>query len=142
MSDHVMWLLLNMFAGGYAMLALIFVLFMLIYLRRERLRRGLSLRVYFEFYLLPPSIMLATAIFVSNLGGVLVAGGFWIQDWPRVDALHVRLHVIVAGAFLMMVGALYRIAAITQPTYGHLPWLLSFGLLLVFCLAEVFLFMG
>ncbi len=85
-------------------------------------------------------MMLATAVFISNLGGVLVAGEFWLlrRNETRLNLLSINLFVVLIGAFLMMLGALYRIAAITQPTYGHAPWMTSLGLLLLFIVAEVY----
>lgn len=94
------------------------------YLVRESKRRGLRALDWFH---LPPSMGLMLAFFVSDLGVCAKASTVWI--WRRFygagDITGWMAAGLVAGSLLIVIGALCKIRAVTEPDHGTLPWIVA-----------------
>lgn len=115
---------LEMLNGGAITPELLWLVLLTIYLSKESKRRGLHALDWFS---LPPSMDFMLAIFVVDAGVWLRSVTVWI--WRRFDGAgefsSVQQVVLAIGGFLIVVGYLCKIRAITRPDHGAGPWLAS-----------------
>lgn len=91
------------------------------YLAIEARKRGLR---WWGWHRLPPDMDLVLAMFVFDAG--VLARSFVSWAWRffgAQDLASAESAGLVAGAFLIAVGALCKIRALTRPEYGNGPWL-------------------
>jgi hypothetical protein len=106
---------------------LICLVLLAVYLSKESRRRGLNSLDWFH---LPPSMNLVLAIFIFDLGVTIRSTTIWI--WHRFynsgDMGDVLGAFLILGGILIVVGALCKIRALTEPDHGFRPWLLAAAL--------------
>lgn len=110
--------LLQALNGAAILPALGCLVLLSIYLCREARRRGLRSMDWFR---LPPSMSLVLAMFVFDVGVCLRVAAAWIYflTGQRLKPLE---HLFSVAIFLIIVGLLYKIRALTEPDYGKAPW--------------------
>ncbi len=125
--------LLEALNGAALLPVFLSLLFLGFYLSRESRRRGLGALNWFH---LPPSMNLVFAMFVFNLGiAIRLATTFlWYLIGEKLAPLQFLFLVAIV---LIIMGALCKIKALTDPEYGRGPWLaaiLGTGVLLALLL--------
>lgn len=122
---------LELLNGGGMVLAVFFLSWMAVYLFKESVRRKLGVRDWLGR--LPPSMHLAVAIFVFDLGVVVfLAVVWWRVFYAAADFSETQIVLLALGAVTIIVGALCKIRAITKPDHGNWPWLMALAALAVF----------
>lgn len=123
---------LELLNGAGVVLEFCFLSWMALYLWRESRRRNLKARDW--LFRLPPSMHLAVAIFVFDSGVWLRSAVIWM--WRRffhaADFSALQLGLLGVGGFVLVVGSLCKIRAITKPDFGNGPWLMSAGAVILF----------
>jgi hypothetical protein len=114
--------------NGAAMLpALACLVLLSLYLCREARRRGLR---SMDWIRLPPSMNLVLAMFVFDVGVCLrvMAGWLFYLTGQSVRPLE---HLFSVAIFLIIVGLLCKIRALTEPDYGKAPWFIVSALTVI-----------
>lgn len=131
--------LLELLNGCSAILNAVFVYWLVRYLIVETSRRKIPLRDWMAKT--PPAMHFATAIVVFDSGVFVRAATMWA--WPHSNGsakINTPLLAFLAiGSFLIGVGAICKIRAISHPDHGDGPWLFAVAIATVFLVASVML---
>jgi hypothetical protein len=129
--------LLELLNGSAAVLNAVFVYWLVRYLIIETSRRKIPLRDWMAK--IPPAMHFATAIVVFDIGVFVRASTMWAwRHFYGGGQFNLPLLAFLAiGSFLIAVGAICKIRAITHPDHGDGPWLFAVGAAFVFVVASV-----
>jgi hypothetical protein len=129
-------LALELLNGAGAIIGISFLGLMARYLILESRRRHLRWRDW--IFDLPPSMHLAVAIFVCDLGVSIRTSLIWY--WRHFGDGNFTVGQMVTlgiGAAIIVIGSLCKIRSITKPDLGDGPWLLSLAAVVLFGLVIV-----
>lgn len=106
----------------------VFMVWAIVFLWRETRRRKLTpIDLVIR---MPPPMCFTFAVLVFDSGVWLRAMVIWV--WRRFYDSGpfgpYQLAGLTAGAFLIAVGGLMKVRAVTKPDWGDLPWMCCFGL--------------
>ena len=128
---------LEIINGAGLIVGLFFIWHLARYLYIETKRRNLTLRAW--LFKLPISMHFGVAILVYDIGVEIKTGVVWIWrafygaqqfNMPMLTALWI-------GSFIIVVGSLCKIRAITKPDRGDVPWLAAACAVALFVIVTV-----
>lgn len=131
-------LLLELLDGGGMVIEAFFILFLLMYLRKETLRRGIGIKEWYHFDL-PPSMNLAIAVLVFDFGVFLRTAVIWAwrKFYGAAEFNPNQIMLLSFAAVVIILGGLCKIRAVSFPDYGHFPWLMTALMILLFILGSL-----
>lgn len=115
--------LFEMLNGSSVTPILLLQIWLIRYLAIESRKRGLR---WWNWFHLPAHMDLVLAMFVFDTG--VLARSFFSWAWRFFGAGDVNaaeMAGLIAGGFLIVLGALCKIRALTRPEGGNGPWLAS-----------------
>ena len=135
MSNNLLLELLN---GGGIVIEACFILFLLMYLRKETLRRGIGIKEWYHFDL-PPSMNLAVAVLVFDFGVFARTTVIWAwrKFYGAAEFNPNQIMLLSFAAVVIIVGGLCKIRAVSFPDYGHFPWVMTALMILSFILGSL-----
>lgn len=124
---------LEMSNGASGLVEMMFMALMVRYLYLEAKRRRLRRRDW--FFRMPPSMHLAIAILVFDLGVWMRSALIWVwrKFYGAGEFSTMQLMVLGVGSLIIIIGSLCKIRAVTKPDLGNSPWLIALGVVVVFC---------
>lgn len=119
---------LEMLNGGAITPETVWLVLLGIYLVKEARRRE-EAGAPVNWMGLPASMNLILAVFISDAGVQLKSLTVWI--WRRFDGAGefsaLQTGLLIVASSLIVIGALCKIRALTQPDHGSGPWLRAMG---------------
>ena len=112
--------------GVWAILALWLTAFMIYHILKIRAQRRISWRRVLLDFSLPLSVQLAFGVLVVAVAVLVTRGLIWfarIQNGGNVDAIIAQSGSYLFGTALGVAGFLSILRTISQPTFGHWPWI-------------------
>lgn len=127
-DDERLRLTLEVINGDWGLLAFILMLMCAFYLGHEMIARHLTIWRTGQW---TQGMRVATAIMAMSLGvcttRVVIFG--WRHFYAGAEFSHVQAGLLICGAAIGTVGFICAIREISEPLYGHWPWLISMALL-------------
>ena len=129
--------LLEVANGVWAILALWLTAFMIYHIVLVLMQRHIGWRRVLLNFDLPISVQLAFGVLVISIAVLVTRGIIWltrIRTGGNVDAIVAQSGLYLFGTALGVAGFLSILRTISQPTFGHWPWvgaLISSGAYLV-----------